>query len=118
MRALIGWHEYPCVGAVLPRNVQKLLCETATRGEGSAEALRGHIARFLHDNALWKGEDMETVTPAGLPPRDAPAPDVTGPDIVPAGLPPLDGPDSDGGAEITPAGLPPRARHPLSGRFA
>jgi len=27
------------------------LCETATRGEGSAEALRGHIARFLHDNA-------------------------------------------------------------------
>ena len=31
---------------------------------------------------------METVTPAGLPPRDAPAPDMTGPDITPAGLPP------------------------------
>lgn len=31
---------------------------------------------------------METITPAGSPPRDAPAPDVTGPDITPAGLPP------------------------------
>jgi hypothetical protein len=31
---------------------------------------------------------METATPAGLPPRNAPASDVTGPDIVPAGLPP------------------------------
>ena len=38
---------------------------------------------------------METITPAGLPPRDAPAPDVTGPDITPAGLPPR--------AEIVPA---------------
>ena len=37
--------------AVLPRDVQKLLFETATRSEGGAEALRGHIARFLHDNA-------------------------------------------------------------------
>lgn len=31
---------------------------------------------------------METVTPVGLPPRDAPAPDMTGPDVTPAGLPP------------------------------
>jgi len=31
---------------------------------------------------------METLTPAGLPPGDAPAPDVTGPDMTPAGLPP------------------------------
>ncbi len=31
---------------------------------------------------------METITPAGLPPRDAPALDMTGPDITPAGLPP------------------------------
>ena len=37
--------------AILPRDVQKLLFETAARGEGSAEALRGHIARFLHGNA-------------------------------------------------------------------
>ncbi len=35
----------------LPREVQKLLFETAARGEGGTEALRGHIARFLHDNA-------------------------------------------------------------------
>jgi len=35
----------------LPREVQKLLFETAARGEGSPEALRGHIARFLHENA-------------------------------------------------------------------
>ncbi len=51
---------------------------------------------------------METVTPAGLPSSDAPAPDVTGPDVIPAGLPPREGPDPEGGAEITPAGLPPR----------
>ncbi len=37
--------------AGLPRDVQKLLFDTATRGEGDAEELRGHIARFLHDNA-------------------------------------------------------------------
>ena len=37
--------------AILPRDVQKLLFDTASRGEGSAEALRGDIARFLHANA-------------------------------------------------------------------
>ncbi len=37
--------------SVLPRDVQKLLFDTAARGEGNAENLRGHIARFLHDNA-------------------------------------------------------------------
>ena len=31
---------------------------------------------------------METATPAGLPPKDAPAPDVTGPDMTQAGLSP------------------------------
>ncbi len=35
----------------LPRDVQKLLFETAARGPGTAGAVRGHIARFLHDNA-------------------------------------------------------------------
>lgn len=60
---------------------------------------------------------METVTPAGLPPRDAPAPDVTGPDITPAGLPPVDAPDPGAGETVTPAGLPPRpgVGHSLSG---
>jgi len=37
--------------AVLPRDTQKLLFETAARGERTAADLRGHIARFLHDNA-------------------------------------------------------------------
>ena len=37
--------------STLPREVQKLLFDTAARGEGNTEALRGHIARFLHDNA-------------------------------------------------------------------
>ena len=31
---------------------------------------------------------METVTPAGLPPEDAPAQDMTGPDLMAADLPP------------------------------
>lgn len=30
---------------------------------------------------------METATPVGLPPRDAPAADVTGPDMTPADVP-------------------------------
>lgn len=37
--------------ATLPRDVQRKLFEAATRGDRSAETLRGHIARFLHDNA-------------------------------------------------------------------
>jgi len=37
--------------AVLPRDTQKLLFETAARGDRTAADLRGHIARFLHDNA-------------------------------------------------------------------
>ncbi len=37
--------------AVLPRDTQKLLFETAARGDRATENLRGHIARFLHDNA-------------------------------------------------------------------
>jgi len=37
--------------SVLPRDVQKLLFETAARREHTAEDVRGHIARFLHDNA-------------------------------------------------------------------
>jgi hypothetical protein len=37
--------------AVLPRDTQKLLFETAARGDRTAAGLRGHIARFLHDNA-------------------------------------------------------------------
>ena len=53
---------------------------------------------------------METVTPAGLPPENAPAPDVTGPDITPAGLPPADPADPEADKPVTPAGLPPRPR--------
>lgn len=37
--------------SVLPRDVQKLLFETAAHGAGNAEVLRNHVARFLHDNA-------------------------------------------------------------------
>jgi len=37
--------------SVLPRDVQKLLFETAARREHTAEDVRGHIARFLHENA-------------------------------------------------------------------
>jgi hypothetical protein len=36
--------------SVLPRDLQKLLFETAARGAGNAETLRNHIARFLHEN--------------------------------------------------------------------
>ncbi len=58
---------------------------------------------------------METVTPAGIPPKDAPAPDMTGPDITPAGLPPKNAPSPEApGAPVTPAGLPPRFPDPAS----